>query len=52
MDAINEAYDYATSSKGKRDGDLRIGYAGDLEIDMYFDSNQKITTAYPIYEGD
>ena len=52
VDAINEAYDYATSSKGKRDGDLRIGYAGDLEIDMYFDSNQKITTAYPIYEGD
>ena len=52
VDAINEAYDYATSSKGIRDGDLWIGYAGDLEINMYLDSSKRITTAYPIYEGE
>ena len=52
VDAINEAYDYATSSKGIRDGDLWIGYAGDLEINMYLNNSKQITTAYPIYEGD
>ena len=29
---------------------LWIGHYGDIEIDMYLDSNQKITTAYPIYQ--
>ena len=52
VDAINEAYDYATSSKGIREGDLWIGYAGDLEINMYLNNSKQITTAYPIYEGD
>ena len=52
VDAINEAYDYATSSKGIRDGDLWIGYAGDLEINMYLNNSKQVTTAYPIYEGD
>jgi hypothetical protein len=52
VDAINEAYEDALSDKSNKQGDLWIGYAGDLEIDMYLDNNKKITTAYPIYEGD
>ena len=52
VDAINEAYEDALSDKSNPHGSLWIGYSGDLEIDMYLDSNKKITTAYPIYEGD
>lgn len=52
VDAINEAYAYALNDKSNPHGSLWIGYSGDLEIDMYLDSNKKITTAYPIYEGD
>lgn len=52
VDAINEAYADALSDKSNPHGSLWIGYSGDLEIDMYLDNNKKITTAYPIYEGD
>ena len=52
VDAINEAYQDALSDKSNPHGSLWIGYSGELEIDMYLDSSKKITTAYPIYEGD
>ena len=52
VDAINEAYDDALSDKSNPHGSIWIGYSGDLEIDMYLDNNKKITTAFPIYEGD
>ena len=51
VDAINEAYADALSDKSNPHGSLWIGYSGDLEIDMYLDSNKKITTAYPVYKG-
>ncbi|MBR1482816.1 MAG: EndoU domain-containing protein [Ruminococcus sp.] len=50
VDAINQAYDDALSDPDNPQGELWIGYSGDLEIDMYLDKNKKITTAYPIYE--
>ena len=52
VDAINEAYDDAMSDKSNPHGSLWIGYSGDLEIDMYLDNNKRITTAFPVYEGD
>ena len=52
VDAINEAYDDALNDPDNPQGSLWIGYSGDLEIDMYLNSNKQITTAYPIYEGD
>ena len=52
VDAINEAYSDAMSDKSNPHGSLWIGYSGDLEINMYLDGSKKITTAYPIYEGD
>ena len=52
VDAINEAYDYAVNDKNNPHGSLWIGYSGDLEIDMYLDNNKKITTAYPVREGE
>lgn len=52
VDAINDAYEDALSDKSNPHGSLWIGHSGDLEIDMYLDNNKKITTAYPIYEGD
>lgn len=52
VDAINEAYNDALSDKSNPHGSLWIGYSGDLEIDMYLNNKKKITTAYPIYEGD
>lgn len=52
VDAVNEAYEYALNDESNPHGSLWIGYSGDLEIDMYLDNNKKITTAYPIYEGD
>ena len=52
VDAINTAYDDAINDPSNPKGELWIGYCGDLEIDMYLDSNKKITTAFPIYEGD
>ena len=52
VDAINQAYDDALSDDSNPHGDLWIGYAGDLEIDMYLNNKKKITTAYPIYEED
>ena len=52
VDAINEAYDDALKSPDNPQGSLWIGYSGDLEIDMYLNSNKQIITAYPVYEGD
>lgn len=52
VDAINTAYKDAISNPNNPKGSLWIGYCGDLEIDMYLDSNKKITTAFPVYEGD
>ena len=52
VDAINQAYDNALADPDNPQGSLWIGYCGDLEIDMYLDSNKKITTAYPIFEED
>lgn len=52
VDAINEAYEDALSDSSNPHGELWIGYSGDLEIDMYLNNNQKITTAYPVYEGE
>jgi len=52
VDAINQAYDDALADSSNPHGELWIGYAGDLEIDMYLNNNKKITTAYPIYEED
>ncbi len=52
VDAINDAYKDALDDKSNPHGSLWIGYSGDLEIDMYLDNNKKITTAYPIYEGE
>lgn len=51
VDAINEAYEDAISDTSNPHGELWIGYSGDLEINMYLDSNKRITTAFPIYEG-
>ena len=48
VDAINAAY--AGRKSGKND--IWIGYYGDIEINMYLDDNGKITSAYPIYQGD
>lgn len=52
VDAINEAYDDALSDSSNPQGSLWIGFAGDLEIDMYLNNKKQITTAYPIYEED
>ena len=52
VDAINTAYDDAFKNPDNPQGSLWIGYSGDIEIDMYLNSNKQITTAYPVYEGD
>lgn len=52
VDAVNTAFDDAMSNPDNPQGSLWIGYSGDLEIDMYLNSNKQITTAYPVYEGD
>ena len=52
VDAINTAYDDAINHPSNPKGSLWIGYCGDLEIDMYLNANKKITSAFPIYEGD
>ena len=52
VDAINSAYDDALNDSGNPHGSLWVGYSGDIEIDMYLNSNKQITTAYPVYEGD
>lgn len=52
VDAINTAYDDARANPNNPKGSLWIGYCDDLEIDMYLDSSKKITTAFPVYEGD
>ncbi len=51
VDAINIAYDDAIANPDNPSGSLWIGYYNDLEIDMYLTDDQKIITAYPIYEG-
>ena len=51
VDAINAAYDEAVANPDNPNSQsLWIGHYGDIEIDMYLDSNQKITTAYPVYQ--
>ena len=52
VDAINVAYKVAVNDSKNPRGSLWIGYYENLEIDMYLDNNKKITTAYPVYEGD
>ena len=52
VDAINTAYDDALSDPNNPQGQLWIGYCGDIEIDMYLNSSKQITTDYPVYEGD
>ena len=52
VDAINTAYNDALKNPDNPQGELWIGYSGDLEIDMYMNKNKQITTAYPVYEGD
>ena len=52
VDAINTAYNDALSSPDNPQGSLWIGYCDDLEIDMYLNDSKKITTAFPIYEGE
>ena len=49
VDAINAAYEEAIANPDNPSGSLWIGHYKDIEIDMYLDSNQKITTAYPVY---
>jgi len=49
IDAINEAYDNRVNLRGN----TYIGESdGGLEIEMYLDSDDKIISAFPIYEGD
>ena len=50
VDAINTAYDEAVENPDNPKKSLWIGHYGDIEIDMYLDSNKKITTAYPVYQ--
>lgn len=52
VDAINSAYNEALANPSNPSGSLWIGHYGDMEIDMYLDKSKKITTAYPVYEGD
>ena len=52
VDAINIAYDDATKNPKNPKGSLWIGWYDDLEIDMYLNSDKKITSAFPVYEGD
>ena len=52
VDAINTAYDDAIDNPNNPKGSLWIGYCDDLEIDMYLNSDKKITSAFPVYEGD
>ena len=52
VDAINIAYDDALSNPENPSGTLWIGYYNDIEIDMYLTDDQKIITAYPIFEGE
>lgn len=52
VDAINTAYEGAISSPDNPQGSIWVGYCDDLEINMYLNDNKKITTAFPIYEGD
>lgn len=51
VDAINDAYRDALANPQNPQGDLWIGYHGNLEIDMYLNDKKKIVTAYPIYVG-
>ena len=52
VDAINAAYEDALGNTDNPQGDLWIGYSGDLEIDMYLTEQKKIITAYPIYRKE
>ncbi len=49
IDAINEAYENGEQING----DLYAGLTSDgIEIDYYLDNKGRITTAYPIWEGE
>ena len=52
VDTINEAYQDALRDKSNPHGDLWIGYAGELEINMYLTKGKKIITAYPVRRKD
>lgn len=52
VDIINEAYLDAMDDPDNPHGELWIGYAGNLEINMYLNEKKKIVTAYPIYRGE
>lgn len=49
VDAINEAYEDAVNHPGNPRGELWIGHAKGLEIDMYLNDKKKILTAYPVF---
>ena len=48
VDAINTAYEEALDDPDNPHGDLWIGHAGKLEIDMYLNDKQKIVSAFPV----
>ena len=49
IDAINEAYDNRVNLRGN----TYVGESdGGLQIEMYLDADDKIISAFPIYEGD
>lgn len=51
VDAINTAYKEAVDDPNNPHGELWVGHAGEIEIDMYLNENKKIVTAYPIFVG-
>ena len=48
VDAIAVAREDALKT-GKMSGDYHVGYANGIQINMYFDSKDKIVTAFPVY---
>lgn len=51
VDAINAARQDALDND-RHQGTTWIGYFEDIEIDMYFDSKDRIVSAFPVYEDD
>ena len=51
VDAINEARTEALKT-GQKDGSYYVGHGGGLRIDLYLDKNNKVVTAFPIYNGE
>lgn len=50
VDAINAAYEDALSNPDNPSDSLWRGYYNGIEIDMYLNDKNQITTAYPIFE--